>query len=166
MEVREILQTEIWSAETSRKMFKLSRRVLIVLGVSILCFLIWYVVSHNWLTRSEKRAGQVALSQIDALQNLSALSDVEYDARYKQAGENVEAAEKAAWTARDKSVASVLSTYLMFTDVRRSQQKFLVTLSNSKDERFQNHAATEAKSSLDSIAISGFQSEVLHQALR
>jgi hypothetical protein len=111
-------------------------------------------------------SGSIALSQIDALQNLSALSDVEYGTRYKQAGENVQAAENVAWTARDKSVASVLSSYLMFTDVRRSQQKFLYKLSNSKDERFQNYAATEAKNGLDSIAISGFQSEVLHQALR
>ena len=166
MAVREILQTEIWSAETSRKIIKLFRWVLTFIGISIACFAVWYVVSNNWLTGSEKRAGQIALSQIDALQNLSALSDTEYVANYKQAEGSVRAAENAAWTAKDRSVASVLTTYLMFTDVRRSEQKFLVKLSSSNDERFQKYAASEAKSSINSIAVSSFQSEVLHQALR
>ena len=133
MKVRELLQKEVWSKRTSRK-------ILVVLAILCVAFVLWiaaYVVDESWITPSERRAGRAALAQIDSLQNFDGMSDAEFDAGVLQAGRKVGDAEQAAWTSRDKRIAGVVSFYLSSTkDLRdriRSDRK--LNLPADKAER-------------------------------
>lgn len=166
MGIREVLQTEIWTTQTSQRIFRVVVKTLAFIGVAVVCLVIWYVVSSMWLTRPERRTARVALSQIDALQHLDTLTDDEYGAGYKQAEASVHGAEQSVWTRRDGAIADLLSNYLMFTDVRRSERKSKLKDCTSSDERLRNNRSEESQDAASSIMVSGFQSEVLHQALR
>jgi hypothetical protein len=163
MELRELLQKEIWSKRTSRKIWLVVKRTFRVVEVALVGFVIVYLANSTWLTSPERKAGRVALGKIDALQSFSGMSEEEYVASHKQAEEMVHGAEQAAWTGRDEFIASSLSAYLEFTDIRRQEQKFRDKLSTSKDENLRNRSLQVSPSS---IAASEFESGSLHQALR
>jgi hypothetical protein len=166
MGIREVLQTEIWSTETSRKIFRAVMRTVTAVGLLLVFVVVWYVVSNAWLTRSERRTAQVALSEIDALQYLDRLRDDEYAIQYKQADANVHIAEQAAWTRRDKLIAMLLSNYLMYTDIRRSDYSTRLKLSNSSDYRSRKYEQLASQNVESSISTSAIQSLMLHDALK
>jgi len=114
MKVRELLQTEIWSKRTTRRIWKVVGTVLVV---ALFCF----VVNRFWLTPSERKVARVALNLIDALENSDGLAKEEFDSRSDRAREAVEIAERKAWTARDKTVFELLSIYLDMVKLERSQ---------------------------------------------
>jgi hypothetical protein len=116
MKIRELLQTEIWSKRTSRK-------ILVGFGVVIVGVFIWKGLDGYWITPPERNAARVALAEIDRLQNSSGMGDAEYDAGTREAKEKVSAVERAAWTSRDKLVAVSLLSYLTETDLLRSEQR-------------------------------------------
>jgi hypothetical protein len=119
MNVRELLQTEIWSKRTSRKILV----VLAIICVGLILSIAAYVVDESWITPSERSAGRAALAQIDGLQNFDGMSDAEFDAGVLQAGRKVDDAEQAAWTSRDKRIAGVVSFYLSSTKDLRDRIK-------------------------------------------
>jgi hypothetical protein len=163
MEIRELLQKEVWSKRTSRKIWSVVKRTFRVVEVALVGFVIWLLVNSLWLTSPERKAGRVALDKVDALQRFSGMSEEEYGVDYKKAEDMVHAAERAAWTWRDQGVAAQLSAYLMFTDMRREDQENRIKLSNSKDERLKNLGLQASPSS---ISASEFESGMLHQALK
>jgi hypothetical protein len=114
MKIRELLQVEIWSKRTTRK-------ILVGFAVVVGFLVAWQVLERYWLTPGERRAGKEAVVQIDAMQNLGLISDEDFDAKDKQAAGKVEAAEHAAWTDRDKGIADLISGYLMMTEVDRGE---------------------------------------------
>jgi hypothetical protein len=163
MEIRELLQKELWSKRTSRKILSVVGKALRVVEVLLVVFVVLYLVNSYWLTPSERKAGRVALEKVDALQPFSVMSGEEYGADYKQAETMVHAAEEAAWTGRDKSIAGLLSNYLMFTDMRRQEQQTIITLSNSSNEHLRSLGLQTCHSS---VAGNEFESALLHQFLR
>ena len=163
MEIRELLQKEVWSKRTSQNIWLVIRRILRAVEVLLVGFVVCYLVNGLWLTPPERKAGKFALDRVDALQRFSGMSEGEYGADYRQAETMVHAAEQAAWTGRDRFIATSLSTYLMFTDMRRQDEESRIKLSNSKDERLRDWSL---KASPSSISASEFESELLHQALR
>jgi hypothetical protein len=163
MSIREVLQTEIWTTKTSKTIFRIIVKTLAFVGLAVICWVVWEVTSTRWLTGSERRVAQVALSQIDALQYFNSFTDDKYGADYKKAAASVSAAEQAAWTSRDKSIAEALSGYLMITDVARSERKEDLKMCASSDDRFKKYCSLPTQ---DRAMSSGILSEVLHEALR
>ena len=120
MTIREILQIEIWSKRTSRK-------ILIGLGIVVVLLVVGFVVlnalDERWITPPERKAGRAALAQIEVLQNFNQMSDSEYDAGALQAKQEIDTAEQAAWTSQDKRIAFLLLGYFDSTDRKRSHLK-------------------------------------------
>jgi hypothetical protein len=137
MRFRELLQIELWSKETSRK-------ILIGLIVVAVVLIAWIAAERYWLTSAERAAGRAALAQIDKLQDFGTTGNDVFEARVKQARAQVDAAERAAWTTRDESVARTLGFYLDLTkiDQEDAQRQQLIRQSHSplsfKDEEFAN----------------------------
>jgi hypothetical protein len=123
MNVRELLQKEVWSKRTSRK-------VLIGFGTVVVGFCVWYALDRHWITPSERNAARAALAQIEVLQNSKEMSDAEYDVRVRRAKESVDKAEQAAWTTRDKLIAAALFLDLAGRDLQRSEQESPHAMSN------------------------------------
>ncbi len=109
MSVRQLLQTEIWSNRTTRRMLVWSGTLL---GFVIAVLAILILVERYWLTSGEQRAGRAALAQIDGLENFESMSVWEFDAKSYKAQALIDDAKKSAWTWRDKGVAESLSYYL------------------------------------------------------
>jgi hypothetical protein len=63
MKVRELLQIELWSKITSRK-------ICIGIGIVIVGLFSWCEVEKYWLTPGERDAGWTALAQIEELEKL------------------------------------------------------------------------------------------------
>jgi hypothetical protein len=126
MNVRELLQIEIWSKETSRKILEPIRKILfwiipsrknlirigIVLGILVVVLGIAFVIETHWTTAGERKVANDALAKIDAMQNLVQANGNDFETRDQQAKQIVEAADRAAWTIRDRQVAFLLSFYL------------------------------------------------------
>jgi hypothetical protein len=116
MTIRELLQTEIWSKRTSRK-------ILIGLGIVSVGFVIWFVADRELITPRERTVAKVALEQIEALQSFNQLSDGEYKTKYQLAEGTVDAASQRALTSRDKLIAATLFFYLGVIDFERSEER-------------------------------------------
>jgi hypothetical protein len=158
MNVRELLQIEIWSKRTTRK-------ICIGIGIVFVGFVSWVSVEQQWLTPGERSAARAALVQIDALQNLSSISDEDFKARAKQAEGKVETAKRAAWTSRDKIIYSVLYAYVSGIElqrdrvqVRKLEEQRHILLSNS-DREFEEKLDSSGKEGTQ------FVRSVLHRAL-
>ncbi|SRR5260370_28687737 len=131
MEIRELLQTEIWSKRTSRK-------ILIGIGVLFVGFVLWcavYVVDKRWMTPGEHTAVRAALTQIDALQNFDGMSDAEFDSGVLLAKRKVEDAEQAAWTSRDNWAVVAVSLYFTETKDLRDKIKGAQNLNAPADKK-------------------------------
>ncbi len=161
MTFREVLQIEIWSKRTTRKIWLgFGLVVMVLIGVAT-----WVAVSRMWLTASERRVGKVALVQVDALQRFAGMGDLEYIARYKDAEVKVATARQVAWTERDHWTAEMLSTYLMFTDIRRVGQKRRLEMAESDNVRIRKYAESQMPPA-DARSTSELLSLELHDALR
>ena len=116
MKTRELLQIELWSKRTTRK-------ILVGLGIVYLGVVAWFAVDRYWLTPGERSAGRAALVQIDELQNFGSDGIEDFAVRARQAKEKLEAAQQAAWTMRDKAVATGLTAYLSLTLIDQEMQR-------------------------------------------
>jgi len=116
MGIREVLQTEIWSKETSRKIlariWKAFRVVGIGVGVVLAGFFLFAFSWAHWLTASERSKGRMALVQVDELQNFVGASDEEFDSRLTLAKLKIQEASFAAATGKDTQVADLLYIYM------------------------------------------------------
>jgi hypothetical protein len=74
MKIREILQIELWSKETTRKVLRpvgrFLKRTAIVLGILVVLAGTAFEIESHWLTGGERKAGRVALAQIEKLEEL------------------------------------------------------------------------------------------------
>jgi ABC-type Na+ efflux pump permease subunit len=116
MKIRELLQYELWSKRTTRKILV---GIGIVVAVVALGLGAWSVVSRVWLTPEERRAARIALKQVDALQSTGSLSNEEYAKLDGQATKSVDDALQAALTRRDRAIARKLLIYETVTTLER-----------------------------------------------
>ncbi|MGA3334578.1 MAG: hypothetical protein ABSC62_10500 [Terracidiphilus sp.] len=116
MKVRELLQHEIWSKETSRKILV---GFAVFVAALFIVFGTWYEFETHWLTIRERVAAKVALQRIDALQNADSLSDEEFKIRRNEVNSAVDAAGLAARTSKDEMVAAELIMCFMGTESAR-----------------------------------------------
>jgi hypothetical protein len=120
MKIRELLQKEIWSKRTSRKILIGFGIVTVVLVVG---FVVLSAVDEHWITPAERIAGRAALVQIEDLQDFNGMSDAEYDAGALDAKRKIETAEHVALTFQDRRIAFLLLGYFGMTDGKRSNHK-------------------------------------------
>ena len=116
MNVRELLQIEIWSKETSRKILRRTWRILrpvaVVSGVLVLLLAVVFAVEWDWLTSGERKAGRTALAEIEELEKLEWDAGDGFDVMDSQAKVSVAVAEQKAWTLRDQNTSAMLELYL------------------------------------------------------
>jgi hypothetical protein len=62
MKIRELLQTELWSKRTSR-------RILVGIGILVVGFFFWCAIEQYVLTPGERSAARAALVKVDELQD-------------------------------------------------------------------------------------------------
>jgi hypothetical protein len=115
MNVRELLQIELWSKEASRKVVRRIWRVLkpvtIALGLLLVLLFVSYEVEAHWLTSGEKQAGKVALAQVEKLEALSYCRCEQFAVTNKEATNAIQFARSKAWTLRDHGLAEWLEFY-------------------------------------------------------
>jgi hypothetical protein len=115
MNVRELLQTEIWSKETSRKIlrrvWRIVKPVAIVSGFLVLLLAVAFAVEWFWLTGGERNAGRTALAKIEELEQLERNRTGDFDAMNSQAKALVRVADQKAWTLRDRRTAVAVGLY-------------------------------------------------------
>jgi hypothetical protein len=160
MKVRELLQIEIWSKETSRKILDPIRKILfwflpsrktlkrigIVFGVLVVVLGVIVVVEVSWLTSGERKVASAALAEIDAMQGLVSASSNDFEARDRQAKETVKAAERVAWTSRDKVAAFGLWSYLNETENARDEIEMRAVAQQRNFHRSGNSQELDRKS--------------------
>jgi len=138
MGIREVLQTEIWSKETSRKIlakvWKIAKYAGISIGVVFVALALFVFVWTHWLTAKEHRLGKTALAQIDELQNFEGMNDVEFDAQVNRAEVKVDATNTAVLTAKDNEVAVILRFYLDQIKWARKREKQIQEISELHPE--------------------------------
>ena len=118
MNVRGLLQFELWSKKTSRKILV---GIGIVFGLLLVCLICWYEVEIHWITPGERDAARAALKEIDAIEDAGPLSEQELKVRTEQAEAVVKLAEAAAQTHRDNSIRMDLDLYLVGVEMERSK---------------------------------------------
>jgi hypothetical protein len=115
MTLREVLQIELWSRETSRRIlrsiWKVTKPVVAVLGVLILLVGITYTVESRWLTSGERKAGLEALAKIEELQQIEGNVGVDFNSANGEAKGFVAVAQQKALTLRDKRAAGLLELF-------------------------------------------------------
>ena len=161
MNVLELLQIELWSKRTSRKILIVSG---IVAALVLVAYGAGYGIEIHWLTRGEREAARAALQQIDALHDARSLSDEEFEALERQAEAKVKTAEDAATTLRDDDVAMDLSAYLISVTYEPAmrQDRHIIDQSGLPDNR--NRKLEERTSALMTDQRIHLRS-VLHQIL-
>ena len=110
MNVRELLQIEIWSRRTS---WKICIGIGLFIGVSLLALGARDLVERYWLTPGERSAARAALAEIDSLDDAEPLSDQVWQTRKQSAKAKVEATAKAARTYRDTFLEMDLGLYFL-----------------------------------------------------
>jgi gluconate kinase len=110
MNVRELLQIEIWSKRTTRKILV---GLVTVIGLIVVGFWVWNKVELHWLTSSERKAARAALADVDSMEDAAPLTDQEWEARKQRVKVEVEATAAAARTYRDTFMEMDLSTYFL-----------------------------------------------------
>jgi hypothetical protein len=157
MKIRELLQIELWTKRTSRKMFVGFGTFL---GVVVAGFVIWSVVDRNWITPGERSAARVALGKLDALQGAGLFNPREFVVRAKLAGRRVDDAHQAARTTRDKMIVGELMNFqsAVVANQAMAQKQLLGQQQNSRREPDQR---------MQGFGVSGlfFDSRKLHKAL-
>jgi hypothetical protein len=139
MNFRELLQTEIWSKGTSRKILARVRKVLvrvgIVFGALAVVFGTVYVIEISWMTAGERKIATTALPEIDTLQNFVTADGNDFETRDQQAKETVMAAARAARTIRDNRVSGLLWEYLGLTESDRRMAKLSAQIRSRMQQR-------------------------------
>lgn len=162
MKFRELLQTELWSRGTSRRIFVVSAVVLAVLFLG-LCIL--NEANRSWLTPGERTAAKAALVQLDALQDSGSLSNSDFSAMAKQVGRKVDDARRAAWTTRDRMVVVKLMDYQLGIVVKRMQVERRETSESRKDSSADFNRKLDELMKSSRIDGSGLDRSELHREL-
>jgi hypothetical protein len=158
MNFRQLLQYELWSKRTTRK-------ILVGIGIVVAGLAVWVLAEFYWVSPGERRVGKEALAQIDVLQTLDRASDEEFDAGDKRAEENVDTAQQAVVTVRDKRVANALDAYRTEIETERPSVKRRRLMKQRQVlETESEHDSDEELDSLSKEATQFIRS-VLHKAL-
>ncbi len=153
MDVRGLLRRELWSKETTRKMFAVAPLV-------VAACVVWVVVNEYWLTSGERRIARTALSELERLEQAGKQDESSYQAELRRSDECVDEAERAAVTSRDRRVAHLLSDYELLLDVDRSSELSRIKLSASPNAAIRD-ASKDTKTQEQAEAVRRFLRQTL-----
>jgi hypothetical protein len=133
MKIRELLQYEIWSKRTTR-------RILVGIGIVVAGYFAGAAINEHWISPGEHSAGREALVQIETLRKIDPEKDKDFELGVQRAKQRIETAKNAAWTARDTFLTLDLSGYLLMTEIDRKtpgiREKLLQRRASSSDSRW------------------------------
>ena len=109
-------------------------------GLCLIAFVVAGVgfISASWITPPEKHAAIRALGSIETVRAMHAADDRTYEEQVNHATEEIQKAQKVAFTSRDKSIAVSLDGYLILLKSRRETQKTNRLLKERGYERLEN----------------------------
>ena len=162
MKIREILQIELWSKRTSRKILVWFG---IVFGTLVAVLGTWYLVETHWLTPGERIAGRVALVEIDALQMMGSASDENFYSKANEAEGKVEIARLTSRTTREKDVAFSLSGYLLLTRMHRDDLVRREQLRKRHEPRLDSELESDKDMDSQGEETRKLMRSILHRAL-
>ncbi len=116
MNLRKLLQTELWSKRTTRKILVIFG---IVFAIAAVLYGGLYGFERFWLSSGERETGRALLAEIDALQSVAPDSQ-EFEAGVQKAKKQLELVKDAGITLRCDHVAFLLEVYLSDTEMKRS----------------------------------------------
>jgi len=108
MKIRELLQTEIWSKGTTRRIFVVLG---IIFGIGLVSSFLLYEYETRRLTQGERDSARAALAQIEWLRECGSCSYEDFQARDIQVKRAVEWADVSSSTYRDSTVVWALRGY-------------------------------------------------------
>ena len=172
MNLRELLKTELWSKETTRKVLRPAgwflKRAAIVLGALVILIGVAYEIESHWLTSGERKAGRVALAQIEELEKLQTGGNQGFEEVDARAKASVAVAEQKAWTLRDEDIHQFLMIYLDQVEMnhesaqREAQAKQFATQRNLP---WHSSSASEANDRALKLQLYSFYRSGLHKLL-
>ncbi len=159
MNLRGLLQKELWSKGTTRK-------ILIGFVVVVVGFAVVFTVEVKWITPGERVAAKQALAELDALQNFDPGNYVESFKKSTEADAMIDTADCAAWTLRDDRVVAALRSYsdwIQFTqtEVQRHRNEGRLQGSITDADRKQDQQADVVNREVGAL-ISGALHKVLN----
>jgi hypothetical protein len=129
MKVREFLQIELWSKETTRKITARTRKFLVRIAIAVLvvalALALVLTLEIRWLTPGVRRDAKDALAKIDTLQDFGSISEMDFYSKLEQAKMKIQQASESAWTIRDSGTLDMLSNYVDFTKQSYKEMKLL-----------------------------------------
>ena len=163
---REVLQTEIWSKQTSRRIWKVLgcwSVTTVVLGAAFI------VVELKWLTPQERSVARNALAEIESLRKSLKGDEAEYRSRKEDAEAGAALAESQAWTRRDRKLAELLRGYLFMIEMEYEEPR-MEARSQEFHRRHPERTASETDSDRAQRLQTGrqvreFVGKVLHDTL-
>jgi hypothetical protein len=115
MNFREILQIEIWSKRTTRKvvsgLWRVLKPVMVGLGSAAVLLFVFYEVEARWLTSDERQAARAALAKAETLEPQRFCRCERFAAADAETKEAIEVAREKARTLRDNRVLGLLDLY-------------------------------------------------------
>ena len=132
MTLREVLQIELWSKQTTRKIVK---TVGICFAMVVCIVSIGFALETLWINPLERSTAKVALSDVESLQGIDSTKEDEYKARKDKAEAATEGAQKAAWTWRDQNLSQALYGYLFLIEMEHDEPRRRAAL----QEFYQKH---------------------------
>lgn len=118
MTVREFLQIELWSKNTTRKIVKV---VGVCFGSLVVVGAVFLALELGWINPHERSTAKIALADIEGLRQISAESEDEYKTRKVKAEVAAESALEAAWTWRDERICTAISAYLTLVEMQHEE---------------------------------------------
>jgi hypothetical protein len=116
MNLRELLQTAIWSKETSRKFLG---GISCLLMVALIGSCAWSFISRRWMTPREHQMARTALVELASLDDTDSASKEDFAAKARLAAIRMDAAVNAALTVRDQQVVGELMHYQLLIITNR-----------------------------------------------
>ena len=161
MTIRELLQIELWSKRTTRKIFV---GLAIVFGTVLVAGGSLFAVEFYWLTPTERKVAQPALAHIDELEKFDPES-AEFASRTNQAQGEVDAALRVTKTIRDQRVANALGCYLLMFQMETDDAKMRRLMQQRYPQRVIADREQDKASATQSINVRAFLRSILHKAL-
>jgi hypothetical protein len=141
MTLREILQIELWSKQTTRKilgrLWRVLKPVTAVLGSAVVLLLLVYVIEARWLTSGERQSGTAALAAVEKLEGLCYCRCEQFAAANEEAKKAVQDARAKAWTLRDHELVEWLEFYRVEVEDANDGDLGEALIANSAAERHQ-----------------------------
>ncbi len=118
MTFHEVLQFELWSKQTTRKILSVVGIGFVTVGFIVSIAL---AVESLWINPRERNAAKVALADVEDLQQTTGVTEDEFKIRKGKAESATERALNVAWTWRDQHISEALFGYQTLMEAQHDE---------------------------------------------